>query len=198
MIAMFQKLMMVDVDSTLYDANECFGRVCRDMGQDWWPEVYHYWFNSEDHGVTRETMTNLFRRAHSRTEIMKNDPYPGAVEVLRDFHDANPNWQIWYVSSRHPQTRGALAEWIEFHGFPMFDNVYVAMSKWEWMAENRPDIVIDDRVQTQVKAHYELGAQVYSIEQPHNINLRGEIPGIVICKDWHAIGDALKTTPVLA
>lgn len=182
-------LAMVDVDSTLYDADALFTRLATEAGFGWVSASYT-WFQPQDIGVPRETFTKMFRKAHSRDEALSQKPYPDAQLTLGWAQTEYP-LDIFYVSNRSKQSLGALREWIAQEGFPQPENVIAHSDKREWLREMKPDIVIDDRVQTILMARYEIGAEVLSIKHNHNLNLCGEAPGIYICDDWNGIRTTL-------
>jgi hypothetical protein len=66
--------------------------------------------------------------------------------------------------------------------------VVATMDKKSWLAEKRPSIVIDDRVQTIIYSRYEIGSTVLSLIHNHNRNLCNEIDGVYMCQDWFEIG----------
>ena len=192
-------IMMVDVDSTLYDADALFSKVAMAEGHDWYPKKSYQWFRADGLGVPQETLTNLFRKCHSKEWVEVQKPYKGSVEVLNGFMDKYEDLVVpWYVSSRHPMARGPLAEWIVEKGFPLIDDDHViaTMNKKEWLLENKPAIVIDDRVQTILFSRYEIGAHVLSLVHNHNTNLVNEVDGVWMCEDWFEIGFKLDN-PVM-
>lgn len=186
-------LIQVDVDSTLYDANKLFYEVgTKEFGIDW-PKKYYYWFKPEDIGTDLKTLLNVFRKCHSREYVLNQEPYKGAAEVLRDIAETYDSVEIAYVSDRNPQQTSTLKEWLGEKGFLSSGDEFVAATsdKREWMRDNRPDIVIDDRIRTILMARYELDAYVATLEHPHNVNLKGEANGIWLCKDWTELGTVL-------
>ena len=190
-----RKKMMVDVDSTLYDADALFHRVAIDQGHDWYPKKSYEWFRAEHLDVSQEVMTNLFRKAHSSEYVNERlKPYKGAVKMMKQFHENYSDiFNIFYVSSRHPQMEGTLAKWIAMKDFPLEgeERVIATMDKKSWIKEFRPAIVIDDRVQTIIYSRFEIGATVLSLTHNHNRNLRGEVDGVFMCDDWFEIGSKL-------
>ena len=197
--------MMVDVDSTLYDADKLFYQLAIEAGIDSYPRKSYQWFRAGELGVSQQTLTNLFRKAHSREEVEKLKPYKGSVEVLNRFADDHPNVEIHYVSSRNARAQGPLLDWIKDNGFPLQDDAHVVatMDKKSWIIDNQPDIVIDDRVQTMIFSRYggsyqnkegtvggthPGGSWVLSLKHSHNINLTNEVDGIFMCDDWFEIG----------
>jgi hypothetical protein len=187
-------LIQVDVDSTLYDANSLFYEVgSKQFGIDW-PSQYNFWFRPEDIGTDLDTLLTVFRTCHSEDCVRKQKPFPYASEILNEIAKDYPDAEIAYVSDRSEELRQPLHDWLEWHGFLTNPDQHVAVTndKRVWMRENRPDIVIDDRVRTMLMARYELGAQVLSLELPYNVNLKGEADGIYILPTWLEIGKTLR------
>jgi hypothetical protein len=189
-------LIQIDIDSTLYDSGSLFDSIAQEFKIKNWPKDTrtYKWFNPYDIGVDLKDLNSVFRRAHSREHVIQNIPYTDAVEVLRgiahDFEDV----ELAYISDRNEQQGTALRDWLEQEGFLSDENEHVAVTKDKrhWMRENRPEIVIDDRVRTMLMARYELGAQVISLEHTHNSNLIGEADGIYIVPTWLDIDDVLR------
>jgi hypothetical protein len=187
-------LIQVDVDSTLYDANKLFYEVGREeFGIDW-PKKYYYWFGPEDIGTDLATLKNVFRKCHSRDYVLKQKPYKGAVEVLAQIAQDYDDVEIAFVSDRNEAQTAALQDWLDQEGFLVNGDEYVAATKdkREWMREQRPDIVIDDRIRTILMARFELDAYVTTLEHPHNMNLKGEVNGVYVVKDWTEMGVVLN------
>ena len=183
-------LIQVDVDSTLYDADKLFQEVANSYGIEWIPRSPH-WFDPKDINTDLVTLKKIFRVAHSREYVMKQEPYEDAAAVLLYLSKLRDDIEIAYVSDCNVQQTGALSEWLEHHGFLLADEVEVQITKDKrhWMREHRPEIVIDDRVRTLLFARYELGSYAVALQQPHNVNLKGEANGIYVAKDWKEIGE---------
>ena len=178
-------LVQIDVDSTLYDANSLFCRIGKehyneDMVCD--QNNWHVW--TQD----RDTLVKIFRKAHSAEYVQQQTPYPGAALVIGQIRDKGHKVAI--VTDRHPQARGALVKWLESCDIS-YDELVAGKDKREWMRESKPAVVIDDRVRTMFLA-LTLGARVFSVEHPWNVNLKGEVEGIYIAKDWNEIGNELE------
>jgi hypothetical protein len=185
-------LIQVDVDSTLYDADKLFAELAKEAGVNWIRNSPS-WFTAEDIGTDLKTLKGIFRKAHSREYVLKQKPYPGAAEVLREIAQNYDQTEIAYVSDRNEQQTAALREWLEQEGFLFSGDEYVAATrdKREWMKEERPAIVIDDRVRTLLLAR-ELGAYGVSLIHAHNRNLYREVTGIWLVKDWQEMGQVLN------
>lgn len=190
-------LIQVDVDSTLYDADKLFFEVAAEFGIKW-PRNAKGWLSAEEMGTDLATLKRLFRRAHSRDYVLKNKPYKGAVEVLNQIAGDYEDVEIAYVSDRNEQQTGALEDWLEQEGFLTNGDEFVAATKdkREWMREERPDIVIDDRVRTLLLARFELDAYGVSLTHAHNCNLRNEVNGIYLVNDWTEMGELLNSTVI--
>lgn len=189
-------LIQVDVDSTLYDANKLFYEVGTKEFGIAWPKKYWSWFGPEDIGTDLATLKNVFRRCHSREYVLKNKPYPGSVETLKNLVELYDDVEIAYVSDRNEAQTSALREWLDQEGFLSSGDEFVAATKdkREWMRENRPDIVIDDRVRTILMARFELNSEVISLEHPHNMNLKNEVEGVYLVDDWDELSKVLNET----
>lgn len=193
-------LIQVDVDSTLYDADKLFGDIADELGIQW-PRRDNCWKSAEEifkvDGATcsREDLVKIFRKAHSREYVAKNKPYPHAVKVLQGIAQDFPEVEIAYVSDRNEQQTGALRDWLADKGFLANPDTFVAATndKRDWMRENRPEIVIDDRVRTILMARYELGSRVIALQHNHNINLKGEVENVYVVKNWLEIDELLRT-----
>lgn len=191
-------LIQVDVDSTLYDADKLWASLAPEFGIKW-PKRDNRWRKPEEiemldgSACDLETLLKLFRKSHGREYVLDNKPYPNAAEVLANVVDTHKDVEIAYVSDRNPQQTSTLEEWLDISGFLHTDDqtVVATKDKREWMRENHPAIVIDDRVRTILLARYELGSYVLTLEHNHNINLRGEANGIYLAKDWKELGELL-------
>lgn len=193
-------LIQVDVDDTLYDAGSLFNKLSPEFGIDW-PEGYRWWMTAEEFGTNLEQLKKLFRKCHSREYVSQNIPFENAADTLRQIVEDYDAVEIAYVSDRNEQQTAALRDWLDEYGFLNSGDEFVAATKdkREWMRENKPDIVIDDRVRTMLLARYELGSQVIALNMPHNISLRHEADGIYVVDSWKEINEVLreKVLPVV-
>lgn len=178
---------LVDVDNTLYDAHRLFVEIGQNCYGITLPMDSNNWHDYTEI-ADRSTLHSIFRKAHSREYVMKQTPYRNAAGTLEWISDKNHD--IFFVSDRHKQSVGALRDWLALWGFPVGDfpykNVIVTKDKRSWMEEVKPEIVIDDRVRTMFYAR-EWDATILALECPWNINLKGEVEGIYIYKDWNEI-----------
>lgn len=179
-------LIQVDVDSTLYDADKLFYKVAHEEFGVEWPRRFPGWASPEDIGTDLKTLKNVFRRCHSKDYVLQQKPYKGAVETLTQIVQDYDDVEIAFVSDRNEAQTAALQAWLDQEGFLTSGDEYVAATKdkREWMRENRPQIVIDDRVRTILMARFELDSYVTSLTHAHNVNLRNEVNGVWMVKDW--------------
>lgn len=185
--------LMIDIDSTLYEANALFREMSLEMGLPEWP-VHDYWSTSSDPpwNYTVEMWADLFSRSHDADVILAQEPYPFAAQELRFWNDEA---EIWYVSNRKPESEAATYQWLVDNGFPQAENLVVGFQdKALWLDEMLPEVVVDDRVKTIIYARFSIGAEVFTIRHPHNINLKGEVPGVHVCESWKQIGEGIFET----
>lgn len=198
---MVKILVQVDVDSTLYDADPLFEKLAREAGIKW-PRRAKCWLPAhmieKDDGTTCnvDDLKRVFRKAHSREQVLQNKPYPHAAKVLRGIVEDYDWAEIAYVSDRNEQQGETLREWLKQEGFlsDPEQHVVVSKDKRHWMRERKPEILIDDRIRTMLMARFELGSYVVSLEHPHNVNLKGEVEHIYIVDDWKEIDRVLRET----
>jgi hypothetical protein len=190
-------LVAIDVDSTLYDSATLFATVAKEYHDVKLPTDPNYW-GSYDNYAGLDTLLKVFRKSHSHEYVALQEPYTDAPEVCQMVQDKGHD--VYFISDRHPQAASALKSWIvnegfinpDPNGFHPQDHIIVGKDKREWMRENQPDIVIDDRVRTLLFARFELNAVGIAYEQPWNINLTKEVDGVHILKDWQSIGRKLE------
>jgi len=188
-------LVMVDADGILCPSHAAFEEEAVRLGFDKPPYNYPmgrdlvHWFNDADVGCTLDELLDLFKAAHER--YMDIEPYEGAVHVLNGLQEDYPDLHVWYVSSRNESTEPTFRQWIAENGFPWPENVVAMLSKEPWIEENRPNVVIDDRVRTLVNARLD-GAVGIALRQHHNVNLMRELPDIHIEPDWDSIGARVR------
>jgi len=182
-------LIQVDVDSTLYDADKLFFEVAEEFGVKW-PRNAKGWLSPEEMGTDLAT--------HSREYVLKNKPYKGSVEVLNQIATDYDDVELAFVSDRNEAQTAALEDWLQQEGFLANGDEFVAATKdkREWMRENKPDIVIDDRVRTLLLARFELDAYGVTLTHAHNCNLRNEVNGIYLVSNWAEMGELLNETVI--
>jgi hypothetical protein len=188
-------LITIDVDSTLYPANDLFVRVAREHFNVDLPSRPRTWHEYNNH-LDFADLSKVFRIAHKESNVSRQVPYEDSVEICQWLADRNHD--LFYISDRHPEARNALFFWLRDYGFipeteDNISSVITSEDKRAWLSLNKPDIVIDDRVRTLVYARYELNALAVGLKHPWNENLDKEIDGIHLFDNWSQIGEFLDS-----
>ena len=175
----------LDIDSTLHHYWDLFRSVVRDrFGVDL---VYE---DQTDWGITRippEHVREAVSETHSDVNIAAAEPYPGAVETIRAWHEQG-HW-IHVTSHRAESCGPATAQWLEQVGIP-FDDLHCSWDKVTRCVELGIDVLVDDSPVNLERARGEgiLGA---TILHPWNRELAGE-DGIVVASDWDDLRERLN------
>jgi len=145
-------------------------------------------------GITRleqDQLVAAVRETHTDENIESAEPYPGAVEVVRRWHDAG-HW-IHVTSHRSTGARRATERWLERIGLP-YDDLHCSWDKVARCAELGIDVLIDDSPVNLLRAADE-GIVAATIVHPWNVPLvdSGRAIG---ARDWHELGEKLE--PVLS
>lgn len=179
----------VDIDDTLYS----FGRLARQVlsseaartGDDKL-EVAAYapwseWRVPPDL-IGIEEWLRIIDLCHTEEQILSQEPYPDAYDVLHDLVDEGH--ELVYVTSRNPERQNATEKWVEINGFPVGPLACSGHDKTQHIKDCQ--YIIDDRVSTLVRF-------VYDWEWTSNIKrLTGEI-GMENSIKYKRIGFGLMT-----
>ena len=179
----------LDVDSTLHDYWPLFRRVVHERhGLDLPYEEQREWGTTR---LPRDDVVACIEETHSEENILAAEPYPGAVETVRDWHAAG-HW-IHVTSHRHTHTRDATGEWLERIGMP-YDDLHCSFDKVSRCVDLGIDVLVDDSPVNLVKAKRAsvVGA---TLIHPWNEDLveAGEAIG---AETWHEL--RAKLAPVLS
>jgi uncharacterized HAD superfamily protein len=129
----------LDIDSTLHDYWPLFRRVVMERhGVDLPYEEQREWGTTL---LPRDEVVACIEETHSRENILAAEPYPGAVEVVRDWHEAG-HW-IHVTSHRHTHAHDATREWLEQVGMP-YDDLHCSFDKVSRCVELGIDVLVDD------------------------------------------------------
>jgi len=173
--------------------------------------LHHYWdlldrLAQERHGLSlpyseqagwgitqlgRDEVVGLIQETHSRENILGAQPYPGAVDTVRRWHEEG-HW-IHVTSHRAEGCHAATAEWLETIGLPV-DDLHCSFDKISRCLELKIDVLVDDSP-VNIERALEVGIVAATIVHPWNEQLvaRGDAIG---GKDWPELTAALD--PVLA
>ena len=137
----------LDIDSTLHDYWPLFRRVVNERhGLDLPYDQQREWGTSL---LPRDDVIACIEETHSDHNILAAEPYPGAVETVRDWH-AEGHW-IHITSHRHTYAYEATRRWLEQIEMP-FDDLHCSFDKVSRCVELGIDILVDDSPINLVKA----------------------------------------------
>src|ERR671937_42112 len=129
----------LDIDSTLHHYWDLLQRVARERYG-----VELPYEEQRDWGITaleRDALVHCVEETHSDENIEAAEPYPGAVEVVRGWHEAG-HW-IHVTSHRRETARAATARWLEAIGLP-HDDLHCSFDKVSRCVKLGIDVLIDD------------------------------------------------------
>jgi uncharacterized protein len=174
----------IDIDSTLHHYWDLFRSIVHARyGVDLAYE------DQTDWGITRipqEYLRQAVSETHSDENIAAAEPYPGAAETVRSWHQRG-HW-IHVTSHRAESSAPATARWLEAVGIP-FDDLHCSWDKVTRCVELQIDMLVDDSPVNLERARAEgiLGA---TIRHPWNRELDGE-DGILVVEDWEELRERL-------
>jgi FMN phosphatase YigB (HAD superfamily) len=175
----------LDIDSTLHHYWDLFRSIVNERtGVDLPYEAQTDW------GITRipqDVLREAVAETHSDENIAGAEPYPGAVETVRQWHERG-HW-IHVTSHRAEACAPATARWLEDVGIP-FDDLHCSYDKVTRCVELGIDVLVDDSPVNLERARAEgiLGA---TILQPWNRHFEGR-EGIVVARDWPELREGLE------
>ena len=140
-------------------------------------------------GITRlehDQLVAAVRETHTDENIESAEPYPGAVEVVRRWHEEG-HW-IHVTSHRASDARRATERWLESIGLP-YDDLHCSWDKVSRCTELGIDILVDDSPVNLLRASDE-GIVAATIVHPWNFHLV-ESGRAVGGHDWHDLGEKL-------
>jgi uncharacterized protein len=178
----------LDIDSTLHHYWDLLQRVARERYG-----VELPYEEQRDWGITaleRDAVVHCVEETHSDANIEAAEPYPGAVEAIRRWHE-DGHW-IHITSHRRDSTRAATARWLEAIGLP-FDDLHCSFDKVTRCVELGIDVLIDDSP-VNIRRALEEGIVPATIVHPWNRELVQD--GVVGAADWPELERRLR--PVLA
>jgi beta-phosphoglucomutase-like phosphatase (HAD superfamily) len=174
----------LDIDSTLHHYWDLLQRVARERYG-----VNLPYEEQRDWGITaleRDALVHCVEETHSDENIAAAEPYPGAVETVRAWHDAG-HW-IHVTSHRRVAAGAATARWLEGIGMP-YDDLHCSFDKVSRCMELGIDLLVDDSPVNIVRAR-DAGMLTATIVHPWNVDLVQE-DGVVGAPDWPSLRAAL-------
>jgi hypothetical protein len=178
----------IDIDSTLHDywpllaaaAERRFGvRLPYEEQLTWEIDRLH-----------PEQLRVCVADTHAPDAVLTAEPYPGAVEVVRAWHEAG-HW-IHITSHRSTDAHEATARWLERIGLP-YDDLHCSQDKIARASELGIDVLVDDSPVNLVRA-LEAGMTAATLLHPWNRDVAAA-EDIVAADDWPGLARRLE--PVL-
>jgi phosphoglycolate phosphatase-like HAD superfamily hydrolase len=178
----------LDIDSTLHHYWDLLQRVVMERhGVDLPYEDQRDW------GITvleRDAVVHCVEETHSDENIAGAEPYPDAVETVREWHSAG-HW-VHVTSHRRPSTHEATARWLEAIGMP-FDDLHCSFDKVTRCAELGIHVLVDDSPVNITRAQA-AGIVPATIIHPWNEEIVDR-DGVIGARDWRGLKAELD--PVL-
>jgi uncharacterized HAD superfamily protein len=137
-----------------------------------------------------EQLSAAVRETHSEPLILASEPYPGAVEAVRAWHEAGHFIHI--TSHRSGEAFEATERWLEQIGLP-YDELYCSYDKVARCREIGIDVLIDDSPENLGRA-IDAGITAATILHPWNRELC-ETEDVICGEDWPELARNLE--PVL-
>jgi len=178
----------LDIDSTLHHYWDLLQRIARERyGVDLPYEDQRDWGIT---GLERDAIVHCVEESHSDENIAAAEPYPGAIEAVRDWHRRG-HW-IHVTSHRRSSTSAATAAWLEAIGMP-FDDLHCSFDKVPRCQELGIHVLVDDSPVNIAKARA-AGIIAATLIHPWNEELIDR-DGVIGARDWPGLKARLD--PVL-
>jgi uncharacterized HAD superfamily protein len=137
-----------------------------------------------------EQVRACVEETHADEQILGAEPYPGAVETVRAWHEAGHF--IHVTSHRRIEAQGATERWLQRIGLP-YDELYCSTDKVARCREIGIELLIDDSPENLLAA-VDAGIAAATLEHPWNREICEE-EDIVCAPDWTELARRLE--PVL-
>jgi FMN phosphatase YigB (HAD superfamily) len=128
---------------------------------------------------------------HEDRQVLAAVPYPGAVEAVRDWHEAGHF--IHVTSHRSASAHDATARWLDEIGLP-YDELYCSYDKLARAREIGIDVLVDDAPANLLGA-LDSGMTAATLLHPWNRTLCEE-ESVICAPDWPTLQQRLE--PILA
>jgi uncharacterized protein len=175
----------VDIDSTLHHYWDQFAAIAKHrFGVDLRYEDQLTWRVGR---LRPEQASLCVAETHQEAYVLAAEPYPGAVEAIRGWHEAGHF--IHVTSHRATDAHGVTARWLDKIGLP-YDELYCSFDKVARCREIAIDLIVDDSPVTLMKASG-AGITPATILHPWNRDLCEE-EDIVCAPDWPTLARRLE------
>jgi uncharacterized HAD superfamily protein len=179
----------IDIDSTLHDYWEQFAAAVRRRFGVTLP--YEDQVTWEVTLLRPEQVRAVVTETHGERHVLAAEPYPGAVEAVRAWHEAGHFIHI--TSHRAADCHPWTAAWLDRIGLP-YDELYCSFDKISHCAKIGIDLLVDDSPRNLERA-IEAGMRTATLLHPWNRELC-ETEDVVCAEDWPELARRLE--PVLA
>jgi len=177
----------IDIDSTLHHYWDQFEAAAKRRFGVALPSGQQQWHIDR---LRPEQVRACIAETHREEQILAAEPYPGAVESVRAWHDAGHFVHI--TSHRNDQAHAATARWLERIALP-YDELYCSSDKITRCREIGIELLIDDSP-VNLLAAVEAGILVATLSHPWNREVCEE-EDVVCAEDWPQL--ARRLAPVL-
>ena len=178
----------IDIDSTLHHYWDLLERIARERYG-----VELPYAEQRSWGITalaHEELVACVRESHSEDNILAGEPYPGAVETVRGWHERG-HW-IHITSHRAVTTHEATARWLEEIGLP-YDDLRCSYDKVSRCVELGVDLLVDDSP-VNIERARAAGILCATLLHPWNDEL-ARLDGVFAAPDWAGLREELA--PIL-
>jgi hypothetical protein len=208
----------VDIDSSLYDfespSREAMYKMYKETGDDTYMRgAYMPWteWRTPTDTLGLEKWLGIIAMVHDSEIILKQQPFPGAVETCQALMDEGH--KLLYISNRATESQDATKEWLRDCGFLGNDSsnqrdvLCTQEDKQQYMAECQ--YLIDDRPKTVVQFVYDFGwadsliagevageRKAFVKGYAYNQALT-DVPNVYVAMDWYGINEYLVRKGVL-
>jgi FMN phosphatase YigB (HAD superfamily) len=138
-----------------------------------------------------EQLNAAVRETHSEPQILGSEPYPGAVDTVKSWHEAGHF--IHVTSHRSASAHDATARWLDEIGLP-YDELYCSYDKLARAREIGIDVLVDDAPANLLGA-LDSGMTAATLLHPWNRTLCEE-ESVICAPDWPTLQQRLE--PILA
>ena len=179
----------IDIDSTLHQYWDIFAEVAHARFGIHLPyEGQRDWVISS---LKPEQLQAVIKETHSEANVLRPEPYPGAVETVKGWVSQG-HW-VHITSHRSNDAREATLQWLDQIGLP-FDDLHCSFDKVPRCVELDVELLIDDSPVNIVRA-LEHGIKVATLIHPWNEDVV-ETEDVIAAHDWAGLREALA--PILA
>jgi hypothetical protein len=167
----------LDIDSTLHHYWDLLERIAHERFGVSLPYAdQHDWGIGE---LERDQLVAVVEETHSDDNIEGAEPYPGAVEAVRRWHDAG-HW-IHVTSHRRESCAPATVRWLDSVGLPYHD-LHCSFDKITRCVELEIDVLVDDSP-VNIRRATERGILAATLIHPWNRDVV-DGDGVIAADDW--------------